>query len=68
MSQRGAKNLDSQKKLFPYHNPLKSLKTAKGILGKAWRFQGKNLEKLGVDLEKLAAAPPYLSGNSRPIA
>jgi hypothetical protein len=35
---------------------LKSLKTAKGIFGKAWRFQGKNLEILGVDLEKLADA------------
>jgi hypothetical protein len=32
---------------------LKRLKTAKGIFGKACRIQAKNLEMLGVDLEKL---------------
>jgi hypothetical protein len=31
------------------------LKTAKGIFGKACRIQAKDLEKLGVGLEKLAA-------------
>jgi hypothetical protein len=36
-------------------NPLKTLKTAKGIFGKAWRIQGKNLEMLGVDLEMFGA-------------
>jgi hypothetical protein len=34
---------------------LKTLKTAKGIFGKAWRIQGKNLEMLGVDLEMFGA-------------
>jgi hypothetical protein len=31
---------------------LKSPKTAKGTFGKVWRFQAKNLEMFGVDLEK----------------
>jgi len=35
-------------------NPLKRPKTAKGIFGKAWRFQAENLEKFGASLEKLA--------------
>jgi hypothetical protein len=36
-------------------NQLKRPKTAKGIFGKAWRFQAENLEKLGAGLEKLGA-------------
>jgi hypothetical protein len=39
--------------LSPPRNPLKFHKTAKGIVGKAWRFQAKNLERFGVHLEKL---------------
>jgi hypothetical protein len=29
------------------HNPLKRLKTANRIFGKAWRFQAENLEMFG---------------------
>jgi hypothetical protein len=45
---------NQRKRLFSSRNPLKRLKTAKRIVGKAWRFQAKNLEMFGVDLENLA--------------
>ena len=50
---RRAKSLEIAKRVFPPHNPLQSHKTAKGILGKAWRFQAENLEKFGKKLGKI---------------
>jgi hypothetical protein len=47
-----------KKPLATPRNQLKSHKTAKGIFGKAWRFQGKNLEMFGASLEKLATRGP----------
>jgi hypothetical protein len=40
-------------------NPLKSLKTAKGIVGKACRIQAKNLEMFGASLERLGGPGPF---------
>jgi hypothetical protein len=45
-----------QKRLFAPDNPLKFHNTAKGIFGKACRFQAKNLEMFGAGLEKFAGA------------
>jgi hypothetical protein len=53
MGPAGAKNLEIiEKSFFLPRNPLKRLKTAKGIFGKACRIQAESLEKLGVGLEK----------------
>jgi hypothetical protein len=52
----GRKFGDIEKPLAAPRNPLKSLKTANEMFGKAWRFQAIDLEMLGVDLEILAGA------------
>jgi hypothetical protein len=49
----GKKVWIQQKIFFLPRNPLKRLKTAKGIFGNVWRFQAESLEKLGVGLEML---------------
>ncbi len=57
-----------KKALAAPRNPLKSLKTAKGIFGKACRFQAENLEMFGVDLEKFGARKRYATRRRRHIA
>ena len=53
----GEQNIWNRQKPFALpRNLLTTTNTAEGILGKAWGFQGQNLEMFGVDLEKLAAA------------
>jgi len=53
----------SKNPLAPPHNRLKSLKTAKGIFGKACRVQGKICKSLQKSLERLAG--PDLRGGRR---
>jgi hypothetical protein len=53
IGRRSKKFGDFKKWAWTPHNPLKTLKTTKKTFGKACRFQAIDLEKLGVDLEKL---------------
>jgi hypothetical protein len=46
---------NQRKKLFSPRKSLKTLKTAKGIFGKACRIQAENLEMFGDSLEKFAS-------------
>src|ERR1700677_1117357 len=51
----GTKSLEKAKKIRKTRNPLKSNKTAKTFLGKAWHWNHTSLEKLAESLERTDA-------------